>query len=312
MTGVRAPLTGHALITGGSAGIGLHIAKNLAREGCDITIIDINETKAAVSDIEAVTGVGKVQGLQGDVSNYKQILESIKLAEKEFGPVSILVANAGILLPTTRIVDQEPEVFEKVAKVNYLGVVNTVKAALPGMLERNDGRIVIMGSLSGVLGAYGISSYAATKAAVRSFSDILRLEVLGTGVSVHLAQPSFTNTPMGERCLGCMDPWLTKFVQKMGSHTLHPVEEVASMIVNGIRKKSNYMLITPGGMQLYNILQSTAGFLAPSAFSLLFEMFIAPLQALVKRLFRMEMERTILAARRDNSLNPFPAVKKVA
>lgn len=57
---------------GGSAGIGLQIAKDLAREGCDITIIDVNETKAAVSDIETVSRSGKVQGLKGDVADYKQ------------------------------------------------------------------------------------------------------------------------------------------------------------------------------------------------------------------------------------------------
>lgn len=132
---------------GGSQGIGLHIAKLLAREGCAISIVDIRDTDGAVLEIQGVPGSGKVQGLKGDVTSFEevtyacqnkspgeahavliakrtadepahalsratnshenrggsQISNATRLAEKEFGPVAILVANAGILLPTGEV-----------------------------------------------------------------------------------------------------------------------------------------------------------------------------------------------------------------
>jgi short-subunit dehydrogenase len=154
------------LVTGASRGIGAAVADAFERRGC------------------TVGRVARTGELPADVSDRA----SIAAAVESFGEVDVLVSNAGIAhyLPFT---EMPVEMIEQLTRVNWLGTVYAVKAALPGMLERHRGHVVIVSSGAGIRSFPGAAAYGATKAAQRGFGEALRHELKGTGVGLTMVYP---------------------------------------------------------------------------------------------------------------------------
>jgi short-subunit dehydrogenase len=154
------------LVTGASRGIGAAIADAFEQRHC------------------VVGRVARTGELAADVADR----ESIAAAVERFGAVDVCVANAGIAhyLPFT---EMPVELIEQLTQVNWLGTVYTVKAVLPGMLERGRGHIVIVSSGAGIRSFPGAAAYGATKAAQRGFGEALRHELKGTGVGLTIVYP---------------------------------------------------------------------------------------------------------------------------
>jgi short-subunit dehydrogenase len=154
------------VVTGGTRGIGAAIASAFEARGCTVGRVSRSGEPAA------------------DVANR----ESIGRALESFGELDVLVANAGIAhyLP---VAEMPPQVVERLTNVNWLGTVNTVQAALPGMLARGRGHIVIVSSGAGIRSFPGAAVYGATKAAQRGFGEALRHELKGTGVGLTMVYP---------------------------------------------------------------------------------------------------------------------------
>ncbi|XP_055549226.1 17-beta-hydroxysteroid dehydrogenase 13-like [Wyeomyia smithii] len=154
----------NALVTGGSNGIGRAVALELARSGCNVVIIDIDETN------------GKAAFYKVDVSSY----EEIDQLGREIGPIDILVNNASVL-PFLVPDEYSPENIRRMVNVNILSHFWTIKTFLPGMYERRQGHIVGLSSLLAYLPEGYTRSYNTTKYAIRGFMEELHDEIFHAG-----------------------------------------------------------------------------------------------------------------------------------
>jgi 3-dehydrosphinganine reductase len=185
-----------ALITGGSSGIGLALAQELAAAGAHVWLLARREEalEAALANLPC-EGAGQECGfVRADVSDWKQVEAAVKKIEQEVGTPDLLINSAGETHPGY-VQDIPLEIFEKLMAINYLGTVYTTKAMLPGMIARGSGHIVNLSSGAGYLGVFGYTAYGATKYAVRGFSDALRAEMKPLGIRVSIAFPPDTDTP---------------------------------------------------------------------------------------------------------------------
>jgi short-subunit dehydrogenase len=215
------------LVTGGSRGIGAAIADAFEARGC------------------TVGRVSRSGELAGDVADR----ESIGRALDAFGQVDVLVANAGIAhyLPFK---EMPPELIEELTNVNWLGTAYTVHAALPGMLERRRGHIVIVSSGAGIRSFPGAAVYGATKAAQRGFGEALRHELKGTGVGLTIAYPGQVRSSLHDHEKERMPSWykldraapaeplaqaLVEAVEKGRREVFYPSNVRLLRIVHGVR-----------------------------------------------------------------------------
>ena len=188
------------LVTGASRGIGEVIARAFAARGCTVGLV-----ARSMEQLErlaaALPGEGHV-AIPGDVADAGSIARAIE----RFGDVDVLVANAGIThyMPFSEL---PLEKAEQMDRVNWLGTLYTVKAALPGMLARRRGHIVVISSGGGVRGFPWAAVYNGTKAAQRAFAEALRHELHGTGVSVTTVYPGEVESSLHDHELERMPAW---------------------------------------------------------------------------------------------------------
>ena len=184
-----------ALVTGASSGIGWELAKQLAAEGCKVGAVarraePLNELVAQI-----VAAGGEALAAPADVGHREQVEAAFAAVRAQFGPVDLVIANAGVGRPTLRDPVNMADV-EDTFRINLMGVIYTVSAALPEMLARKDGHLVAVSSLAAYRGLPSESAYCASKAAVNVYMDGLRMHLRGTGVRVTTICPGFIKTPM--------------------------------------------------------------------------------------------------------------------
>ena len=179
-------------VTGGAKGIGLATARRLVQTGARVAIGDVDE--AALADAAAEFG-NRVLVHHLDVSDTLSFQEFVAAAEQQWGPLDVLVNNAGIM-PIGPFLDETAECAQAQLDVNVMGCLNGMKAALPGMIGRGHGHVLNVASVAGKGPVPGGLTYAATKAAVISATETARVEFSGTGVSFTCVLPSFTRTDL--------------------------------------------------------------------------------------------------------------------
>ena len=191
------PSSSRALVTGGGRGIGAGIARELAGAGWHVTVT--GRTAAQVEEIaQEVGGVAVV----GDVSRREDVERMVAAAD----PVDLLVANAGIAL-WEQSWETDPEAWWHVFEVNALGTYLTCRAVVPGMVERGAGRIVITGSGASYLPGSTSSAYAASKAAVGRFGEVLATQLEPHGIKVFVISPGLVRSEMTEGQVPDDAPW---------------------------------------------------------------------------------------------------------
>jgi len=188
------------LVTGASRGIGAAIAHAFAARGATLGLVA--RRRDALEELANELEGGAHVALEGDVSDQ----DSIAAAVEQFGDVDVLVANAGIThyRPFAQLPLDEAR---QMNDVNWLGTIHTVWAALPGMLERGRGHIVVVSSGGGVRGFPSAAVYNGTKAAQRGFAEALRHELHGSGVSVTTVYPGEIETSLHDHELEHMPDW---------------------------------------------------------------------------------------------------------
>lgn len=191
------------VVTGGAAGIGRATATKMAESGAKVAIGDIHAEKAAETAEEITSrvsaggtgGGGGAIGRPLDVTDRDGFEIFLDGVEAEFGPIDCLVNNAGVMLLGP--VDQEsPAATKAMIDVNLLGVINGTQAAMDRMKPRARGRIVNIASQAGKAGMAGGATYCATKFGVIGFSEAVRAELKGTGVSISWVLPGLVNTEL--------------------------------------------------------------------------------------------------------------------
>lgn len=164
-----------AVVTGGAMGIGLATAKRLIKEGCLVTIWDIQPAVLAAAEKELKAMGGKIFAHICDVTDKNRVYELALKAKEEMGRVDILINNAGHVMGGD-FLDHPDTVWEKSIAVNLTALTYTIRAFLPGMYERDSGHIVNISSASGTIGVPGLAVYTATKWAVWGLTESLRFE----------------------------------------------------------------------------------------------------------------------------------------
>ena len=188
-----------AIVTGSTSGIGLAIAQALARAGHHVMLNGFGDA-AAIAKLRAQlaqdAGV-KVSYSGADMSKPAEIAQMVQQAEREFGSVDILVNNAGIQFVAP--VDEFPDAkWEQIIGINLSSNFYAIKAVLPGMKQRNRGRIVNIASAHGLVASPFKSAYVAAKHGVVGLTKAVALEVAETAITVNAVCPGYVLTPLVE------------------------------------------------------------------------------------------------------------------
>lgn len=185
-----------ALVTGSSRGIGAATAALLARSGWDVCINYIERRDKAEELAAKLEGEGcRVMVCQADVSDAEAVNAMVRRIEATFGPVTLLVNNAGIA-KQIQFQDITAEYWRRIFEVNLGGCFNTIQAVLPHMLHEHAGCIINVSSIWGQHGASCESSYSATKHAIIGLSRSLAAELAPTNIRVNCVAPGVIDTDM--------------------------------------------------------------------------------------------------------------------
>jgi len=187
---------GVAVITGASSGIGLELAKQLARKGTRVGLVARRreQLEALAAEITAAGGTAAIAA--ADVAERDAVNAAVRELETKLGPPDLLIANAGVGAPTRIEPDVNLADLEKMYRVNVFGVMYAIEAVLPGMLARKKGHIAAVSSLGAYKGLPGEWGYTSSKAALNNIMEGLRIQLRGRGVSVTTICPGFIRTPM--------------------------------------------------------------------------------------------------------------------
>ncbi len=226
-----------AVVTGASSGIGRATALALARQGANLTLAA--RTAGPLEQVACeVRNLGReALAIPTDVSSQEQVDRLIAATLERWGRVDILVANAGIYLHR-RVAELTAADVEQSMAVNFYGVLYAILAVLPGMLARHAGHIVIVNSIDGKKGIPTDAPYVTSKFALAGLADVMRQELVGTGVHLASIYPGRVDTPMiANLRVPRVQPPLSS-------------DSVARSIVRAIVKRQSEVIIPPGALAL--------------------------------------------------------------
>jgi 3-oxoacyl-[acyl-carrier protein] reductase len=236
-----------ALVTGGSRGIGAAIAKRLAKDGASVAITYAKDASAASAVVKAIErGGGKALSIQADAANVEAVKSAVEKTVATFGRLDVLVNNAGTAIPKP-FEEATLEEMDRVVDINIRGVFAATHAALKHM--KHGGRIVMIGSAVGERAvAPGLVPYAATKGAVKMFTQALSREVGSRGITVNNVQPGPIDTDLNP----ATGDWAVPQKAATALDRYGRVEEIAAMVAFVAGPESSYItganLTVDGGM----------------------------------------------------------------
>lgn len=216
-----------ALVTGATRGIGKGVALSLAEAGYDIAFCYRQSEEQAKEVIEAIEAKGrKAFARKCDVSNFESVLIFVEQIETEFGPIEVLVNNAGITKDQA-LLRMDINDWQSVIETNLNSVFNFCRASIFEFLKRKRGKIINISSVSGVYGNPGQVNYSASKAGVIGFSKSLSKEVGMRGINVNVVAPGFIATDMTD---DVSEKALAKAIGNTSLRRLGSVEDVCGIV----------------------------------------------------------------------------------
>ncbi|HTO07909.1 MAG TPA: SDR family NAD(P)-dependent oxidoreductase [Myxococcota bacterium] len=226
-----------AVVTGAASGIGRAVALELARRGCSLALVDVNEA-GLQETADRVRALGRKVSLHGaDVSDRTRMERLPAEVLAEHGHVHVLVNNAGVSV-SGELADQSLDDFHWIVGINFWGVVYGCKLFLPQLLREDEGQIVNISSLFGLVGVPTQVSYNATKYAVRGISEALISELSGTRVGVTCVHPGGirTNIVRASRGSTPRDVEDNRNTAELFERFAMPPEKAARKIVRAIER----------------------------------------------------------------------------
>lgn len=236
----------NALITGASGDIGGAIAKKFASEGVNLTLQYRNEAKIQ-KVIESIKDFDvEIQKVQADITTYDECQRLVNETMEKFGKIDILVNNAGMIRDASTVKMTEED-FKKVIDLNLYSVFYMTKLVGIEMLKKEQGKIVSLASVSGIMGTFGQCNYVASKAAVMGMTKTWAREFGRKGINVNAVAPGFIVSHMTE---GLED----MYVKQIPMKRFGTVDEIANGIYFLCSDQANYIqgqtLVIDGGLTL--------------------------------------------------------------
>lgn len=230
---------GVAVVTGGGSGIGLALARALRQEGMRVALVDVH---AARLDEASKLLDGGVSCHQADVSRWDEVQSVAEAIIKKQGPPSLLINAAGVSVAG---VFQETSIedFQWLMSINLGGTVHCCRAFLPCLLEQREAHIVNVSSCFGLVGFPGKTAYAASKFAVRGFTESLRMELANTRVGVTLLYPGPVATGLLRDGRAASEAQRVKEMQFLRERALS-ADRVAAATIQGIRYNRPRVLLS--------------------------------------------------------------------
>jgi len=225
-----------ALVTGASRGIGAAIAKRLAADGANVAITYARDEKSAAEVVKAIESAGvKAIAIQADAANPAEMTAAVEKVVSTFGPIDVLVNNAGTAIPKP-FEETTVEEMQQVIGLNILGVFVATQTALKQM--PNGGRIISIGSCVGERNfTPGLAAYAATKGAVKMFTQSLAREVGARSITVNNVQPGPIDTDLNPAAGDWATPQIANTSLKRYGH----VDEVAALVAFVASPEASYI-----------------------------------------------------------------------
>ena len=232
------------LITGAASGIGLAIAEALLQAGAVVTLVD-RDAKTLAAAVERLgTHGARVHSANADVTEQKQVQETIEESASRLGRIDFLFNNAGVG-GTMPIGDATLEHWRRIIDLNLWGVIYGIRAALPLMRRQGSGHIINTASLAGLVPLPFQALYCATKYAVVGLSESLRYELAAEGIHFSVVCPGSVATAIwGTPIIG------ERFEVKPPEDAI-PVEEAARAILTGVAKKEGIIVLPESARQLW-------------------------------------------------------------
>ena len=234
-----------AVITGAASGIGRAITLSLARRGCHLALADIDE--AGMSETAELARAFNVRTTRYclDVADRTAVAAFPEVVAAEHSGVDVLVNNAGVAVGGTfeQVSDED---FEWLFEINFWGVVRLTRAFLPLLRASGDARIVNLSSVYGLIAPPEQVAYAASKFAVRGFSEALRHELEGSGVGVTVVHPGGVNTSIAEKArvpAGATEQEIEQRRIRYRKMLRLPPEIAGETIVRGIERRQARVLV---------------------------------------------------------------------
>jgi NAD(P)-dependent dehydrogenase (short-subunit alcohol dehydrogenase family) len=230
------PVSGRTvLITGAARGIGAETARQLRAKGANLALAGL---EPELLEERAAELGGDTIFFEANVSEPDELQAAVDGTVERFGGIDVVIANAGIA-GGGPVATMDPDAFDRIIEVNLLGVVRTIRAALPHVTERR-GYILPIASLAAAMHGPMMSAYSASKAGVEAFADSLRGEVAHTGTKVGCAYFSFIDTDMVRR--GFDRPSAQKAKERLrGPLKPPPVSVAGAAIVRGVEKRARFV-----------------------------------------------------------------------
>lgn len=225
-----------ALVTGGSRGIGAAIAKRLAAEGASVAITYTKDAEAAGAIVKGIEAAGgKALAIKADASDSAAVVNAVEKTASTFGGLDILVNNAGTAIPKP-FIEATSEELNHVININLRGVFVATQAALKHL--KDGGRIIMIGSCVGERTMTpGLAAYAATKGAVKMFTQGLSRELGERGITVNNVQPGPIDTDLNPAASDWATPQIANTALKRYGH----VEDVASLVAFVAGPEASYI-----------------------------------------------------------------------
>jgi short-subunit dehydrogenase len=246
------PSDRHVLLTGASSGIGRATALALAGRGAKLSIAARRQSELEQVASECRHLGAECVAIRADVSSRAECGRLVTEAEARFGPVEILVNNAGFAI-FDPIADARSEDLESMMATNYFGTLWCSRAVLPGMIRRREGAIVNVGSIAGIMGFARMGGYCATKFAVAGLTEALRSETMRHGIRVSLVAPGTTATDFFVTAEKGKMPGASRLILAI------PPEKVAKTIVATIESGSGRRIVPLGAMLFMRLKELAPG-----------------------------------------------------
>jgi len=223
-------LTGKtALITGAGSGLGQATAQLFAQEGAHVIVADISQRRAeAVAAEINKTNASQVMGLQADVTQSQAVSALVERAKSAYGPINILVNNAGIA-QIKDLLDITPEDWQRMVDVHMKGTFLCTRAVIGDMIAAQWGRVINTASVAGMTGGPQNAHYAAAKAAIIGFTRSLALEYARSGITVNAVAPGLIETPMVKQGTGpAAEKVVDFFIRRIPMRQMGKPEDIAA------------------------------------------------------------------------------------